>query len=297
MKHRKKVLPVAVIAAGAMLAASGGAALGASHVRGALIATPELTVTMSGTHSFHVSGPRHISAGRVDVTLIAKKGEQEVGFGRLHHGYSYADASRDFGLFFSSQNPTPAGLKALNRVVRHVTFFGGIDSGTGHKVVNASVVLPKAGTYFVFDDDQGPGAVPPVKLHVSKRAGHRITPTSSATVKTSNAKRFTGSTTLPAAGTITFANTATNTPHFLSLQHVSKGTTRRQIIQVLNGSGPPPSFLLKDTLGTDVVSPGHSQTLSYKLPAGEYAEMCFFPDLKTGMPHALMGMVRIVHLK
>jgi len=25
--------------------------------------------------------------------------------------------------------------------------------------------------------------------------------------------------------------------------------------------------------------------------------MCFFPDLKTGMPHAAMGMVRIVHLK
>jgi hypothetical protein len=32
------------------------------------------------------------------------------------------------------------------------------------------------------------------------------------------------------------------------------------------------------------------------LPAGDYAEMCFFPDLKTGMPHAMMGMVRIVHL-
>jgi hypothetical protein len=32
------------------------------------------------------------------------------------------------------------------------------------------------------------------------------------------------------------------------------------------------------------------------LPAGDYAEVCFFPDLETGMPHAFMGMVRIVHL-
>jgi hypothetical protein len=33
------------------------------------------------------------------------------------------------------------------------------------------------------------------------------------------------------------------------------------------------------------------------LPPGTYAVMCFFPDPKTGDPHAFMGMVRIVHLK
>jgi len=54
---------------------------------------------------------------------------------------------------------------------------------------------------------------------------------------------------------------------------------------------------VRPNVDTDVLSPGQSQTLTYTLPKGTYAEMCFFPDLKTGMPHAAMGMVRIVHLK
>jgi hypothetical protein len=115
-------------------------------------------------------------------------------------------------------------------------------------------------------------------------------------VTTRNAKRFSGSHVLPASGTLTFHNTATNSPHFLVLQHVKRGTTRHQVIRALNSNGAP-RFILKDTVGTDVVSPGRSQTLSYKMPRGEYVEMCFFPDLQTGMPHALMGMVRVVHLR
>jgi hypothetical protein len=33
------------------------------------------------------------------------------------------------------------------------------------------------------------------------------------------------------------------------------------------------------------------------LPKGEYVEVCFFPDPKTGMPHAYMGMIGTVTLK
>ena len=42
----------------------------------------------------------------------------------------------------------------------------------------------------------------------------------------------------------------------------------------------------------DPVSPGHAMSLHLHLPAGTYAEMCFFPDPMEGIPHALMGMVR-----
>ena len=48
---------------------------------------------------------------------------------------------------------------------------------------------------------------------------------------------------------------------------------------------------------TDAISPGYAQTLNYSLPAGEYVELCFFPDPKTGIPHAFMGMVKTVQLK
>jgi hypothetical protein len=302
MSHRKTTtILLAASVTAALVAAGVGAASGTPHARSTLISTPKLTVTISKGSLFHVKGPRHFSAGRVDVTLIAKKGEQEVGFVRLHPGYTYAHAKHDFNTFGASESsqtgPTAAEINALDRLVKHVTFYGGIDSGTGHKTVTGSVVLPKAGTYLVLDDENSPFAVAPVRVHVTKRAGSRTTPPSTALVRTLNAKRFAGATTLPADGTITFKNTATNSPHLLVLNHVKKGTTRKQVITGLMSSQGPPSFALPGGIGADVLSPGQSQTLTYNLPKGDYAEMCFFPDLKTGIPHAFMGMVRIVHLK
>lgn len=297
MHYSKTALPLAILASGAMLATGAGIAAGASHARSTAIATPKLTVTIS-KHSFHVDGPRRFSAGRVDVTLVAKKGEQEVGFARLHKGYTFAEASNDFRTFFTAQSPNPEALAALNRVAHNVTFYGGIDSGSGHKTFSGSVVLPKAGTYLVLDDENGPGSVPPVKLHVGAKKGSRTVPASTGTVVATTAKRFTGSKTLPASGTITFKNKSTNSPHFLFMQHVKKGTTRKQVIKAFSSQRPSgPDFTRTGAVGTDVLSMGQSQTLSYTLPAGTYVQMCFFPDLKTGMPHAMMGMVRIVHLK
>jgi hypothetical protein len=82
----------------------------------------------------------------------------------------------------------------------------------------------------------------------------------------------------------------------MELQHVKAGTTRKQVINAFSGNGPGDFFLSGDA-GTDVVS--HAQTMNLKvhLPKGTYAMYCFFPDPKTGMPHFLMGMVKMVHLK
>jgi hypothetical protein len=299
MNTASKSFAVAAAATGALLAASGAPALGtphAAHARSALIATPTLDVTMSKGAPMKVVGPRTFSAGRVNLTLHAKKGEQEMAVMRLHKGYTIAKLKSDFATFGQSQdNPTPAGLKALNRIVRRTTFYGGLDSGGGHTTLSGSVVVPKAGTYYLLDDNNGPGGGgAPTKLHVTAKVGSRSTPAVSAHVRAVTAKRFRGSTNLPASGTIEFTNAATNSPHFLFLQHVKKGTTRKDVINGFQSNGPGP--FLDGALGTDVVHMGKSMTLTYTLPAGDYAEVCFFPDLKTGMPHAFMGMVRIVHL-
>ena len=159
------------------------------------------------------------------------------------------------------------------------------------------MTLPKAGTYYLYNDS-GDLPAQAKKLTVTGPEAKRAKPQSSATVKATSAKRFAGATTLPAHGTITFKNVSTNSPHFLDLQHVKQGTTRKQVIDFLNsGVQKEPSWGRQGQAGTDVVGEGQSQTLSYKLPKGEYVEWCFFPDLQTGMPHALMGMVRVVHLK
>ena len=39
-------------------------------------------------------------------------------------------------------------------------------------------------------------------------------------------------------------------------------------------------------------------TVDYDLPPGQYVIMCFFPDPNMqGMVHALMGMLKMIHLK
>ena len=154
-------------------------------------------------------------------------------------------------------------------------------------------MLSKPDTYYIIN--LSPNVAKPVKLHVTAKAGTRTAPAVSAVEVATNAKRFKGPVNLPASGTIEFHNNATNSPHFMFLQHVKKGTTRKQVIKSLQSNGGGPE--LPGAAGTDVLFMGHAQTLTYNLPAGDYAELCFFPDLKTGMPHAFMGMVRIVHLK
>ncbi len=48
------------------------------------------------------------------------------------------------------------------------------------------------------------------------------------------------------------------------------------------------------TVGSGVLSPGRSLLLSYALPPGTFVLACFVADDVTGMPHAMMGMHRVV---
>ncbi|HVU61497.1 MAG TPA: hypothetical protein VHA79_14980 [Mycobacteriales bacterium] len=298
MRPSRTVFAITAAATGALIATSGAPALGASHAKSARATPPLLSVTMSKGAGMKVTGPRTFSAGRLSLTLVAKKGEQEFAIMRLHKGYTLAHLKSDFATYGQAEdNPTPAALKALNRIVRRTTFFGGLDSGSGHTTVSGSVVLPKAGTYYLLDDANGPGQGGKLALHVTAKSENRIAPEPAAHVIAVNAKRFRGSVDLPASGTIEFTNKASNSPHFLFLMHVKKGTTRKQAIKgVQSPPGKGPNIFRDGAVGTDVLHMGKSQTITYTLPAGDYAEVCFFPDLETGMPHAFMGMVRIVHL-
>jgi hypothetical protein len=305
MPPRKTTLAVGAAVTAAALAASGAPAIGTPHVRAALIKTPHFAITVtktghgsSATYNMVVKGPKRVSAGRVDLSLRGVHGEAAVDIVRIKKGHTFKEAVADFNKFGSSFGPTgpsAAGLRALRKVVKIVVFYGGLDTGSIRRE-HGSVVLPRAGHYLITNDSgQGPNGQAR-KLTVTARVGSRATPHVDAHVRAITAKRFRGSTTLPAAGTVSFKNDSTQSPHFLILQHVKAGTTRKQVIKALNSSSGPGPFR-PENAGTDVVGMGHAVTLSYKLPAGTYAEMCFFPDLQTGMPHALMGMVRIVHLK
>jgi hypothetical protein len=290
-------LGVAVAVSAGLVCSAAGVAVSAPHGHHHLAPTPHLRATIKN-HHFVLRGPTTFAAGRVDLTLKAVGGDHTIQVASFKKGYTFRDLRADLTAFGESQGPggnIKAGLKHLNNAVRHAHLYGGLDADNG--TIRGSVVLPKAGTYVVYNDS-GNLPVQPQWLTVTGPAVKRANPNSSATVVATSAKRFAGAKTLPARGTITFKNASTNSPHMLILQHVTTGTTRKQVLQWLQ-SGPQgnPSFGLQGSANTDIVGEGTAQTLTYRLPKGEYIELCFFPDLKTGMPHALMGMVGVVTVK
>jgi len=258
--------------------------------------SPTLHARISPT-AFKLTGDRSFTSNRVTVTLHAVKKERELEIVKFKHGYTLAQARQDiryYGQHGGFQGkPTHEAIRRIDRIVRNVGFFGGIDADAG-QTSTQTIVLPPG--KYTFLDDSGNLPKRPRIVHVSGPAAVAApAPVSSATVTMKTDRRFGGSRNLPASGTITVVNRSTTSPHFLVLQHVKNGTTRKQVRQGIQ-SNSAPSWLRKGSGGTDVLSKGKSQTLTYSLPKGTYAEICFFPDPKTGIPHAFMGMIRIVHL-
>ena len=250
------------------------------------------------SHGMYVKGPTTFPAGRVTMFIDAAGGDRGIEIARLHSGYSFADFRADIKTAGANlEGPggdTQKGLKALNHAIANITAFGGVYAHDG-AVRHGSVILSSAGNrYFLYDDSN---LVParPVRLTVTAPAGPQTLPATSATVVAREDRRWGGATTLPSHGTIKFANHANVSPHFVVLQHVKDGTTRQQVIDSFSSPNPP-DFTLPGEQDSDIVSPGHAMSLHLQLPAGRYALMCFFPDPETGMPHAFMGMVRMVTL-
>lgn len=245
-----------------------------------------------------LTGDTAFPAGRLALTLKAVDKESLLQVVNLHPGYTFKDARADirtFGESFGPNGPSKKGLKAFNHALNHSTQLGGLDVAAG-KTRHATVLVPQLpGTTIVINDS---GNLPKQKtvLTVGAPVGPQTLPAADAKVTAKTSKRFGGDDVLPANGIIRFKNASTESPHFMFLQHVKEGTTRKQVIDSFQSEGQP-DFVLKGTAGTDAISQGEAMNLSVNVPAGEYALMCFFPDPKDGMPHAFMGMVKIVHLR
>lgn len=248
-------------------------------------------------NGLHLTGPTSFAAGRVKLVLEAVGKNRGAEVIQLHSGYTFSalrDDIKAFGESYGKNGPTKAGLKHLNHALDNITAFGGLyaDKGTTR---NGTLLLPAAGQYVLFNDS---GDLPkqPTYLSVGSPSGSQDLPETGRIVRVrANQNRFGGDDVLPSHGTITFDNANLESPHFLVLQHVKEGTTRKQVINSFS-SNSRPTFIKDGEQESDFLSPHHAMTFELHLPAGQYALMCFFPDLKDGTPHAFMGMVRMVHL-
>jgi hypothetical protein len=254
-----------------------------------------LKINDNGTH---VSGPTSFAAGRVKLAVQAGGRPRGAELIRLDEGYSFADLRDDiqaFGESYGKNGPSKSGLKHLNHAIDSITAYGGVYANPG-ETRRAVLLLPSAGEYVVFNDS---GDLPkhPTYLNVTSPAGKQYLPETGRIVRVrAHENRWGGDDVLPNKGWVTFQNANTESPHFLVLQHVKESTTREDVLKSFQ-SNKRPTFIKNGEQDLDFISPHQTMNVKLHLPAGKYAEMCFFPDPKTGEPHAFMGMVNMVHLQ
>ncbi|MDT4941063.1 MAG: hypothetical protein QOJ34_1152 [Pseudonocardiales bacterium] len=281
MKFRKSIaLGAAAVTAASLGAAAvvGGTAAGASSRAG----IPTVVVRMVNDH-IKIDGGSTLHAGRINFKVVTGAGSHILQILRLHKGYTLQDAGPDFGKAFSGD------LAAIHRLDTKVTWRGGATARPNNP--GFFTVTLRHGNFYMLD--QNGNGVTPFRVVGDPVQRPRVPHSSQITAFSYGFES--DPETIPAAGTLYFFNQS-DQPHFLDIHHVKEGTTRRDVTQALHSNGPPAIFLHGGT-GAGVISPYFGQMMRYDLPPGEYLIACFWPASDTGMPHAFMGMFKLIHLK
>lgn len=291
--HRILRAAAALTAAGGLLALAGPASAsdhGAAGHRITVVGNGssvriDHTTVHAGTISFKVSStnPASQNGGGSTISLFRPK-----------QGVTLAQVFADLREELSS---TPAvAAKGTRDIVRDVSLYGLADVIPGYpEIVTENL---RHGTYYLMDlaNYSGKGQPKTTRLVVTGHAEARAL-YGRVHVAATSTDRFIAPAWWPHHGTYLFRNVS-DTIHFMAIVPVKDGTTDQQIQAYFSsGSQSPPPFARNGPSGgNDVVSPGKTIAVSYNLPRGTYALLCFVADDVTGMPHAVMGMHKVIRL-
>jgi hypothetical protein len=301
-----KVAALTLAAAGTLATAGPAAALGHPSEHPGR----DTTVLVHGDGTNVTLSRSSVNEGRisfkVDTTNSAPGSGSQITLFRLVGNTTLDTFKADLADEFSSDPSVAArGTRELNRDIRA---FGLADVSPGYPETVTEAL--KAGQYYLMDLGTA-GNGPPDPAFTTFTVHHSGQGSSQGqgdshrgpVIKLTSADRIVGPSTLPARGTVTVMNVA-DTIHFMEIAPVLKGATDAQIQawfdSFANGTPPPPGpppFADGPSGGMDVLSPGHQVELTYNLPPGTYMLACFVADDVTGMPHAFMGMHKVVTLK
>ncbi len=268
-----------------------GAAAAASVVPAASAATAAdpvpsgaKVVTVTMTASSMALSTDSITAGNTVFKAVSGDGkDHELQIVRLHSGYSLQQFGSDIGKAFGGD------VAAIRRVDSHASFRGGAE--THFRPGYMSVPL-KAATYYLLDQDGNSVR----KLTVTGAFQHRPAPQAQATI-TAFTYGFGLNGALPHQGWI-HEHDQSDQPHFYVFNRVKADTTYREVNSYFkSGAQGQPSFALHANVSSGVISPMTGQNFYLDMPAGRYVVMCFWPDDDTGMPHAFMGMWKLITLR
>lgn len=264
---------------------------GASPAAGAYPAV-EYTAT-----EYKFDGPGSFAGGLTQVTLKNAGTMTHHGmFLKLHDGKTVAD------LGAAAQKN---GIGGLLSVSDSVGGPGSIDAG-----LSSTVVIDfKPGNYVLVcvipDADGVPHMAKGMALPITisdAPANQPPAPTADTTVELAEF-RFVGLPDNVKAGQQTWEVTNKGAQlHELAIFKLGDGITIEQLIAMVSATeatppaaapaaaspaGAPP---VVDVDGFAPVSPGYGGWVLLHLDAGNYAALCFVPDIKTGKPHFMLGM-------
>lgn len=273
-----------VVASSMVVAMTAGGGLLAPLTANAAAGLPTLTVTMTAKTITTSSGTT-VHAGRTQIKVIATDGEHDLQLVKLARGYSLTSATKDFMSLFNGDVAT------VRRVDKNIRFFGGATAVPGQPGLFAETLY--AGTYMLVDTNGRAHNV----LHVLGRPPARAWVAQSSTIVGNGQDRFVMPASIPHSGWTLFRDTS-DEPHFLVVQQVKPGTTAAQVGAFLaGGSQDAPPFALPASTSSGVISGGTQVLWHYSLPKGSYVVLCFWPSDEDGMPHANMGMYKLVTLR
>lgn len=105
--------------------------------------------------------------------------------------------------------------------------------------------------------------------------------------------------TVPVGRQVWKVTTTGEQPHLMTIGPVPEGTTQEQLVEgfaaMMAGTPPPAGDAAApaNVGGCSTLSTGQSLYLDLDLAAGTYGAVCFFPDLESGAPHVMLGMVSV----
>lgn len=236
-------------------------------------------------NSVQVGAHNVITAGRTIFHVTTGKGVHQINIVRLKKGYTLPQFGQDIGKAFGGD------VKAINRVDRRTVLRGGTEAGPKHPGA-FSANLPAGTFYFI---DVNTNALSQVRV-VGKATPRQSIP-NGGTISLYTYGFQTDRPALARHGWVHLVNKA-DQPHFVQFQQVKESTTNAQVRSYFDHHAQGrPSWGLPTNFGTGVLTQGQSGDVYLNLPPGKYLIACFWPDFMTGMPHAFMGMWKLIHLK
>lgn len=208
---------------------------------------------------------------------------------RFRPGYGFGRFRTDEA---HAQHGGAGAAAASRRLFANTVFLGGVGGVPGAAAFTVSLV---PGTYYVGE----PSPVSRwVKIRVVGRGTARL-PAAQAVV-TAYDFGFRTKGALPAAGTIAIRSVGRQA-HRVTLFRVRSDTTRAQLARWVRATDGRPGKAVPfarpgPQLASSLISPGQTAELSYQLPPGKYAMVCFQRDTGTGKTQLAEGMYDLVTL-